>query len=231
MLGKSLGVVLSIILSGWVSVSGADTGYREGVDYERLEQPVAVDVAGGDIEVREFFSFGCPHCFQLEPYIDGWAKNKPSGTVFVKTPAVMRSSWVPQAHAYYVAQSLGKESEVSAALFDAIHVDKKTLQTESQLADFFAQFDVTTEQFDKLYNSFSIRVRIRQAEALAKEYRLSGVPVVIVNGKFLVTGSMSKSYERMMDIINFLVKKEKAKQVSIPDSPATPTPTPGSPAT
>lgn len=182
--------------------------FREGVDYKALATPVDVENPN-KIEVREFFWFGCPHCFALEAHLTDWQKAMPEGVEFVPTPAPLNSSWTPHAHAYYVAKALGKTKEIQTALFDAIHVDKKRISSQDQLAEFFTRFDVTEEEFNKLYNSFSVRVAVRKAEALAKAYRLTGVPALIVNGKYLVEMRTAKSNERMIEIVNFLIDKEK----------------------
>ena len=149
--------------------------FKEGVDYDVLPQPGKVEVPG-KLEVREFFWYGCPHCFQLEAPLAEWHKTLPADVHFVRTPAPMNSNWVPHAHAYYVAESLGKLDEISEKLFQALHVKKEKVFTQEELATFFIQFGVTEQDFNKLYNSFSVRVKVRQAEALTKNYRLRGVP-------------------------------------------------------
>lgn len=196
------------LVVGTLSFAANAETFREGVDYKVLETPVDVDNPK-NIEVREFFWFGCPHCFALEATISDWKKAMPEGVDFVQTPAPLNASWVPHAHAFYVAEALGKGPEISTALFDALHMEKKRISKQDQLAQFFTQFGVSEEEFNKLYNSFSVRVAVRKAEALAKAYRLSGVPALIVNGKYLVEMRTAKSNERMMEIVNFLVEKEK----------------------
>lgn len=200
--------VVAAIFIGTVTLTANAETFREGVDYKALETPVEVDNPK-NIEVREFFWYGCPHCFALEAHLSDWKKTKPEGVDFVPTPAPLNASWTPHAHAFYVAQALGKKDEISNALFDALHVDKKRITSQDQLAEFFTQFDVSEEDFNKLYNSFSVRVAVRKAEALAKAYRLTGVPALIVNGKYLVEMRKAKSNERMIDIVNFLIEKEK----------------------
>ena len=198
---------MAVILGAFTMAANAET-FREGVDYKVLETPVDVDNPK-NIEVREFFWYGCPHCFALEAHLSDWKKTKPEGVDFVPTPAPLNASWTPHAHAFYVAEALGKTDEISTALFDALHVDKKRISSQDQLAEFFTRFDVSEEEFNKLYNAFSVRVAVRKAEALAKAYRLTGVPALIVNGKYLVEMRTAKSNERMIDIVNFLIDKEK----------------------
>lgn len=182
--------------------------FKEGVDYELLPQAGKVDVPG-KLEVREFFWFGCPHCFQLEQPLNEWRKKLPADVNFVRTPAPMNNNWVPHAHAFYVAESLGKLDVVSDKLFHALHVKKERVLDQAQLATFFTQFGVSEPEFDKLYNSFAVRVKVRQAGALAKTYRLRGVPALVVNGKYLVKAQQGQTQEAMFPVIEYLLDKER----------------------
>lgn len=182
--------------------------FTEGVDYEILPQPGKVEVPGKQ-EVREFFWYGCPHCFQLEEPLEAWRKTLPADVNFIRTPAPMNSSWVPHAHAFYVAESLGKLDEVSEKLFNALHVKKEKVFSQDELATFFTQFGVSEQEFNKLYNSFSVRVKVRQAEALSKNYRLRGVPALVVNGKYLLKAQSGQSSDSMLQVVQFLLDKER----------------------
>lgn len=185
----------------------ADT-YTEGVDYSLLPQPGKVDQPQ-KIEIREFFSFACPHCFTLEGYTSEWKKNLPDDVSFVMTPAAMRPDWEPLAHAYYVADALDKLDTIKPKLFETIHVKKKPLGSEDALAEFFSDYGVNEADFKKLYNSFSVRVKVKQAMAMAKAYQLRGVPSMVVNGKYLIKTRKGKSYDHMLKVAEFLVEKER----------------------
>ena len=195
-------------LALFASLLQAET-FREGVDYELLQQPGKVEVPG-KIEVREFFSFSCPHCFRLESFTSEWKPKQAEDVNFVMTPAAMRKDWEPLAHAYYVAEALGKLEQIKPDLFDAIHVKQKKLYTQPELAGFFNGYGVSEDDFNKLYNSFSVRVKVRQATALAKTYRLRGVPALVVNAKYLVKTQNDKTFADMLEVVDFLVDKERA---------------------
>lgn len=187
----------------------AAAAYEEGVDYETIAQPGKVEVPG-KIEVREFFSFSCPHCFRLEGFTEKWPTKGAEDVNFVLTPAAMRKDWEPLAHAYYVAEALGKLEQIKPELFAAIHVKNQKLFTQEQLAEFFTQYGVTEEEFNKLYASFSVRVKVRQAKALAQSYRLRGVPALVVNGKYLVKSQQGKTFDDVLAVADYLVALERA---------------------
>ena len=203
-----LKTTLVAMLALFTTLLQAET-FREGVDYELLQQPGKVDVPG-KIEVREFFSFSCPHCFHLERFTSEWKPKQAEDVNFVMTPAAMRKDWEPLAHAYYVAEALGKLDTIKPELFDAIHVKKRQVFTQSEIAGFFKGYGVSEDDFNKLYHSFSVRVKVRQATALAKTYRLRGVPAVVVNAKYLVKTQSGKTFADMLEVVDFLVAKERA---------------------
>ncbi|HVL02373.1 MAG TPA: thiol:disulfide interchange protein DsbA/DsbL [Dongiaceae bacterium] len=199
--------LLLMVLGLHAGAAVAET-YAEGVDYEVLEKPGKVEQAD-KLEVREFFWYGCPHCFQLEAPLEEWAKNLPADVHFVRTPAPMNERWVSQAHAFYVAESIGKLDQISPALFNAIHVKKENISSQEELAAFFKDFGVSEEDFNKRYNSFSVRTKVRQARTLAQQYALRGVPAIIVNGKYLVKGKEGSGPASMLRVAEFLLEKER----------------------
>ena len=203
-----LNATLLATLALFTGLLQAET-YREGVDYEVLQQPGKVEIPG-KIEVREFFSFSCPHCFRLESFTSEWQPKQADDVNFIMTPAAMRKDWEPLAHAYYVAEALGKLDQIKPELFNAIHVKNEKIVTQADLAGFFKRYEVSEDDFNKLFNSFSVRVKVRQASALAKTYRLRGVPALVVNGKYLVKSQSGKGFEDMLAVVDFLVNKERA---------------------
>ncbi|MCG8534521.1 MAG: DsbA family protein, partial [Pseudomonadales bacterium] len=93
--------------------------------------------------------------------------------------------------------------------FYRLHVEKKPVNSQDQLAAFFGEFGVSESDFNKLYDSFSVRVKVRQADAMSRAYRLRGVPALVVNGKYLVKTQSGMSYEDMLKVVDFLIEKER----------------------
>ncbi len=201
-------ILMALVTALALQLPAHASPFKEGVDYELLPQPGKVEVPGKQ-EVREFFWYGCPHCFQLEEPLNAWRKTLPADVHFVRTPAPMNNHWVPHAHAYYVAESLGKLDEISDKLFQALHVKKEKVFNQEELAIFFTQFGVTEQDFNKRYNSFSVRTKVRQAEALSKNYRLRGVPALVVNAKYLVKAQQGKAPDAMLPVVQYLLDKER----------------------
>ncbi len=183
------------------------TGYTEGVHYKKLEQQQPT--AGGDkIEVLEFFWYGCPHCFTIEPYINTWKKTKPVNVSFTRVPAIFRPDWEVQARTYYALSNMGIIEELHGEIFKAIHKDKLRLNKKGLMVDFLVKNGVDRKRFEQEYSSFSVDSMVRKAKKQQTAYKIQGVPTVAINGKYLTSGSMSGSYENMMKIIDYLIKKE-----------------------
>lgn len=178
----------------------ADGGYEEISPAQPVQNP-------DKIEVIEFFWYGCPHCYSLEPAMQAWLKTKPANVEFIRQPAVFSDLWAKHAKAYYVAEALDVLEKVHADLFDAIQNKKQKLGTEDELAKFFAAHGVKNEDFHAAYNSFLVDSKMRQAEAIAGRYGITGVPALIVNGKYKVTASTAKSQENMIPVVNQLIQQ------------------------
>lgn len=189
------------------SLALAET-FKEGVDYTRISKPARTENPN-KIEVREFFWYGCPHCYKMESFLKPWLAKKPNDVEFIRTPGVLNRNWEAHARAFYVVQSLGMVEKTHSALFDAIHNENRKLDTQKDLAEFYKGYGLDTNTFDKKYKSFDVTTEIRQADALARVYRLMGVPAVVINGKYVTNAKQAQSYERWMQIIDYLIDLER----------------------
>lgn len=186
------------------SMSFAAQQYVAGKDYTVLSNPGTVEQPG-KIEVREFFWYGCPHCYRLEPSVAAWLKTKPADVNFVRTPAAMNPIWEQNARGYYAVDMLGKTEYVHRSLFDTIQLKNERLFDQQSLANFYKNYGVDTDKFNGLYNSFAVSGKIAQSKQLAQKYQLDGVPAIVVDGKYVVKGETQK----VIDVTNFLIEKER----------------------
>ena len=187
-----------------MSVQAAD--YVAGKDYKVLDNPEKI--SGDAIIVREFFWYGCPHCYSLNPHMEKWAKTKDKDVAFFKTTAALNPVWESSARGFYTAQLLGYEDKTHDALFDAIHKDGKKLFDQASLANWYASQGVDKKKFNSLYNSFAVGTKIGRSQAGAKRYQLTGVPAVVVQGKYVVSGESAK----VPKVVDFLVDKVRAEK-------------------
>lgn len=182
--------------------------YVEGKQYVKLAMPIHTPDPN-KIEVTEYFSYGCPHCFKFDPIINAWKDTLPKDVMFDRTPAIWNKDYEVYAQTYYTAKALHILDKVHTPIFRAIHVQGMQLNTPSAMAKFFSQFGVDPKVFAKTYESFGVRARVQQAEARGRAYRASGVPTLIINGKYRIEGSMAGSNTNMLRVADFLIDKER----------------------
>ena len=181
--------------------------YVEGVHYK----PTAKRLATSDknvVEVVEMFSYSCPHCFRFEPQVMEWKKTLPENVKFVQVPAIFRDSWLQLAKVFYTAEKTGDLEKLQPIIFNAIHVEKRRLQTEDQLLNFVAEQGIDRDMFAQEMKSMSVSRKVKEALLLSQTSGISGVPSMIVNGKYIVDGPMAGSMEDVLKVVNFLIEQE-----------------------
>ncbi|RNF52604.1 thiol:disulfide interchange protein DsbA/DsbL [Marinomonas hwangdonensis] len=198
----------ALLFSVLISSTAFAAEYSDGNGYTTIKNPVRTSDPS-KVEVTEIFWYGCPHCYTLEPLVNAWKKDMASDIDFKYLPAVFGRGWLAHAKAFHIADLLGIESELRADLFNAIHVERRNLNSEDALADFFANYGVSENEFRKQYDSFAVNSRLSQADAKIRAYGARGVPGIIVNGKYLVSAQTANGNENIFNVVNFLVEKER----------------------
>jgi len=211
---KKLGLLLSLLLLSGAAFADAGS-FTAGTNYVAVTPPVATDVKPGQIEVIEFYWYGCPHCFALEPYVEAWEKTKPANVVFKRVPASMKGSeFYVDAQATFVADILGIGEKIREPFFNAIHVDgNDALRTDKDaIREFFGKYGVKPADFDATWDSFGVQSRLSQAQQLGDRYQVQGVPTIIVNGKWKTGAGYQMAPPDIMKCVEFLIAKEQAAQ-------------------
>ncbi|MBK5417224.1 thiol:disulfide interchange protein DsbA/DsbL [Pseudomonas sp. TH31] len=177
--------------------------------YVELTNPVPVAVPG-KIEVVELFWYGCPHCYAFEPVINPWVAKLPSDVNFVRIPAMFGGPWDAHGQMFLTLEAMGVESKVHSAVFEAIQKEHKRLTTPEEMAEFLATQGVDKDKFLATFNSFAIKGKVVQAKELAKKYEISGVPTMIVNGKYRFDVGSAGGAEQALQLADKLVAQERA---------------------
>ena len=181
--------------------------FIEGTHYRKLAQAQPVE-SGNKIEVREFFWYGCPHCYDIEPYIKKWLKKKPADVEFVLTPGTA-PRWIMHAKTFYALEALGVRDKLHSAFFEAIHKHSRPLNTESSIAAFVAANGVDQDAFLKAYQSFGVHLKVEQAKAIVKSYAISSVPTLVVDGKYVTSARMAGGNAQVTRLLDQLIKESK----------------------
>ncbi len=211
---KHLGWKSLLLLLGLVPVlAGAAEGaptWKEGVNYERL--PVAIETRDpAKVEVIEVFSYACIHCKTFQPMVESWHAKAPDYVDFYQLPAAFDPTWQKLAQAFYAAEALGVTAKVHDLIFTSIHDGHVNLGDPAELAKLFKDAaGIEPEQFNQVFNSFSVRSRVQQADARTRAYRVQGTPTMIVDGQFRVDARMAGGNVEMLQVVDYLVEQQRA---------------------
>jgi thiol:disulfide interchange protein DsbA len=187
-----------------------DWQYAAGKHFSQLTAAQGTAGGPGGIEVIEIFWYGCPHCFSFDPVINGWEKELPADVSFVRLPVMWNPTNEIHARMYYTAEALGKLDEMHTAFFNALHRDGLSLTRENDIRKFFVQNGISEADFDKAFRSFSVESKLKRARDLTQRYRIRSVPVIVVDGKYVVDGPEIKSFNDMLSVTDELVERERS---------------------
>ena len=188
----------------------AATNLVEGRDYTVIKSPLTLEKPG-QIEVREFFWYGCGHCYALEPHLNNWLATKPTDVNFIRTPAALNPVWEQNARAYYAVEGMGKMSDaLHEQLFTTIHQKQQQIFDQPSLTKFYSAAGIDAAQFNSAYNSFAVSTKINQSKKMAQQAGLSGVPALVVNGQYLVGGEP----QRVIAIVKGLIEQAQQAQAA-----------------
>ena len=183
-------------------------------DIEGLYQKLPAPQPTSDpdrVEVVEVFWYGCPHCNRFQPYLEAWTETLPDHVRFVRMPAIFNDLWDLHARAYYIAEALGVLDEIHHLIFAAIHDEGRGLASMEAIRGFFVANGVDAADFDRHAKSFSVESGIQRSLVMQSRYGLRGVPALIVNGRFLVSGATAGSYPNVLGVADALIAREHAK--------------------
>lgn len=182
----------------------------EGRDWRPVSgNPPETD--GDEIEVLEFFSYGCPHCGDINPLIEEWKKRLPNDVRFERVPVTFgRAAWETLARLYLTLDFADELSRLDQKVFDAVTKERVNLYTENKVLDWVAEHGVDREAFAKLLNSFAVEAALARANTLAARYQVDAVPMIIVDGRYQVLGEGARTKADLLEIADALI--EKARQ-------------------
>lgn len=179
-------VSLSLIA---VASNATPANPQNGVDYRTLASPQQTD-SGNKVEVTEFFWYSCPHCYAFDPSLMDWVKKQGDKIVFKRVPVAFRESFLPQQKLYYALEAMGKTEELNKKVFNAIHVERQSLDTDAAIIDFVAKQGIDKQKFTEVYNSFGIQSKARRASQLQAAYEIDGVPTIAIDGRYITAPSI-----------------------------------------
>jgi protein dithiol oxidoreductase (disulfide-forming) len=195
-------------------IATAQVQLQEGKEYTKLKNPQPTE-SGNKVEVLEFFSFGCPHCRDLEPHIGDWAKRVPADVSFRRVPVAFQPHWKGLSKIFFTLESMGEVDKFASAVFDAVHRDGRKLQDAEVFYAWAKDKGMDIAKVKAAYEGFAVDSKLRRADQLTKSHAIESVPVVIVDGKYVVGSHMlAKGHAGMPEALDYMVAKARKERKS-----------------
>lgn len=199
--------ILSLALFAVAGI--AQAAFQSGVHYTELSKPVQT-ADPSKIEVVELFWYGCPHCDALDPALEAWKASLPDDVQFVRLPVVFGRNWEMHARMFWVAKNLGLLDQMHAPLFNALHRENKRLLREDEVVSFFTQFGADPAVVRRELKGFATESGLRLADARARAYGISGVPALVVDGRYVTGVGQAGSQQALFSVLNELIDKRRS---------------------
>lgn len=183
-----------------------------GRDYVVIE-PAQLTDNPAKIEVIEFFSYACPHCSELNPLIKPWAAKLPADVVFKRVPVGFNTPhYQNMARLYYALEVIGELSRLDAPLFSALHEKGLKLIDDKSIAEWVVAQGVDAKKFSDAFSSFGVVSKAKRADQMAQSAKISGVPAMVVDGRYLIVGKEIKSYADLLVLTGKVIDKRRAER-------------------
>lgn len=206
------GWLAAVALSLFAIAAPAQTQLSLGRDYTVIDPPVTTDNTG-KIEVIEFFSYACPHCNDLHPHLSRWAAKLPSDVVLRRVPVGFNQPYYQlMGQFYYALEALGELSRLDAAVFNALHEKGLKLMDEKSLTDWVVAQGVDAKKFYDAFHAFGVISKAKRADQLSQGARITGVPALVVDGQYLVTGKDIKTLPDLLVLTDKVIDKRRSER-------------------
>ena len=186
-----------------------NTGFSSDTTQKYIQISNQKQTESDKIVIYEFFWYGCPHCYNLEPTMDRIESNLEKDTILVKVPVALRDTWESHAKAYFALQQMKLDDNLHKKIFTEIHINSNRLDTKEKLTQFIEDEGYNSKRFSEIFDSFGTDLRVKKASRLANQYQITSVPTLIINGKYKTSGSLVSSYEELYDVVQLLINKER----------------------
>jgi thiol:disulfide interchange protein DsbA len=209
---RLLALLFAGLISSMVPGISLAAGPQAGRDFNLINPPLPA--LKGKIEVIEFFSYGCPHCSEFNPSVSQWAANLPKDVSFRRVPITFnRPEWARLSRIYYALESTGELAKFDTEVFAAIHRDRVNLmKSDEAVVAWAASKGVDGKKFGDALASFSMQSKVLRADQEAAAARITGVPALVVDGKFLVNNEAAGNHEELLKLTDSVIAKARQER-------------------
>lgn len=184
-----------------------------GKHYTPVTPPQASQ-APGKIEVVEFFSYGCPHCAEINPLIKEWAAKLPADVSFRRVPVSFgRPAWARLAKIYYALEATGNLAKLDQEVFTAIHGQRINLMgNDDAVMQWIGSKGIDAKAFSGAYNGFSINSQVMRGDQETAAFKVSGVPAIAVDGRFMMRNEAVAGYPELLKMTDAMIAQVRAEK-------------------
>ncbi len=199
-----------MMLLCWLPMLVMAEDFKAGKDFDILtDKPKVIRTQA---VVEEFFSYGCPWCYRLEPVLKGWLEQHTHTITFIQTPVIFNQKWTYYAKAFYVAQALKRADEFNDKLFKAIQVNHEDLASDKAMITFFTKHGADKALIESAFqNSVAMDLKLKQATAKMARYQIMAVPAFVVNQHYKTDLSQAQNPKRLLMILDYLIQLDAKK--------------------
>ena len=184
---------------------------RQNVEY-RLIDPQRVETRDR-IEVIDFFWYGCPHCNDLQPALEGWIKRKPADVVVRRIPAILQDSWAPHARIYYTLEQLNEVERLHQRVYYGYHVELLHMSKPDVMVEWAVTNGIDRKRWLDAYYSPEVDAKVERARKLNEAYTVEATPTLVIDGRYLTSGAMAPSLTGMIPVLEDLVRLARQQRV------------------
>ncbi len=176
-----------------------------GKDFIKLDRVLPSETEAGKIELIEFFWYSCSHCNAFEPAFAQWVKNAPKDVVVRRMPVAFRDDFAPQQRLYFTLEAMGLLEKIHGKVFQAIHVERLTLNTDASILNWIEKQGVDKTKFADTFKSFGVASKVKRAVQLQNDFKIEGVPSLGVAGRFYIDGTLAGNMDRALQVADSLL--------------------------
>lgn len=224
MIGKWIAAAvtgLAFLAAGTSLALAAPVKDKEYTVIEQVQPPLE-PLEPKKVEVIEFFYYGCPHCYSLQPALKAWLKSAPRDVEFRRMPTIFRESWVPLTRTYYALEAIGVIEKFHDDVFNTVHQQNANLGDRKLLLDWASKRGIDTNKLGAAYDSFAVQAKTQRSLQLTRAYNITGTPSVVIGGRYLTAPSMtlradnSIDYQRFTQVMNELIAMARTAPAPAP---------------
>ena len=186
---------------------GVEPEFKRNKHYTVKRRMPPTEAPEGKTELMEFFWYGCPHCFRLEPLLKEWLAERTDTVHLRPLPTVFNSHWAIGARTYYTLEKMDR-LDLHPVVFNLVHEQGRPMKSGEGIGRMLATFDVDPTEFAKVFRSEAVTERVDEAKEIHEKYDIEGVPALAVDGKYLITSKHVTSYQMLLDIVDYLIREK-----------------------